>query len=299
MIGGLFPSGRLSDNVFVYNPLTNEWRQMKGRMMNPRIGFGTVVVGGRVFVVGGDVLGKVSSLVEEFDPIADEWYPRSPMPTARAYLGVAALGTRIYAVGGHDQEGNVLNTVQVYDITSDSWSSFPSMSVRRSRLQVVSTDDLIFALGGLDQTTQATSVVEIFDPQSSTWSFGPPLISSRFDFAASFFTLHSSLSTHQPRRRQPHHHQQQRPQNSSILVFGGRNDEPIREVEEFHFEKDRWISRPSLPSPRCSLLSASHSPPFFSPLSLSFGNPHGVFVLGGDDGRSSFLNNLDLFRPLL
>ena len=297
MIGGLFPSGRLSDSVFVYDPFTNEWRQREGRMRSPRAGFGTAVVGGRVFIVGGDVFGKVSSLVEEFDPIADEWYPRSPMPTPRAYLGVAALGTRIYAIGGHDQEGNVLNTVEVYDITSDSWSSFPSMSVRRSRLQVVSTDDLIFVLGGLDQTTQATSIVEIFDPKLSIWSFGPSLISSRFDFSASFFVYPSSHPSQQHRRRPVQ--QQQQPQNASIIVFGGRNDRPIKEVEEFCFEKYRWTSRPSLPSPRCSLMSASHSPPFLSPLSPSFGDLHGVFVLGGDDARSSFLNNLDLFHPLL
>ena len=56
--------------------------------------------------------------VERYDPVTNKWTFVSSMSCPRGGVGVAALGGRIYAVGGHDGS-NYLNSVECYDALKD------------------------------------------------------------------------------------------------------------------------------------------------------------------------------------
>ena len=58
--------------------------------------------------------------VECYDPKLNTWTMVSSMTCKRGGVGVAALGGKIYAVGGHDGS-SYLNTVEVYDPVSDRY----------------------------------------------------------------------------------------------------------------------------------------------------------------------------------
>ena len=73
------------------------WTQ-KADMPTARFNFGTCVVGGKVFAIGGeaDKFGDISiATVEVYDPKTDTWERKADMPTARAgvstFLGAIVL----------------------------------------------------------------------------------------------------------------------------------------------------------------------------------------------------------------
>ena len=60
------------------------------------------VIGCKLLVVGG-APGQFSGSnkkLEVYDPATDTWSTKDDMPTARRWLGAAAVGSRLYAVGG-------------------------------------------------------------------------------------------------------------------------------------------------------------------------------------------------------
>ena len=72
-------------------------------MPTPRFNFGTCVVDGKVFVIGGDVdkYGDISiPTVEMYDPATDTWERKADMPTARAGVSTVVVDGKIYAIGG-------------------------------------------------------------------------------------------------------------------------------------------------------------------------------------------------------
>src|SRR5438309_9880190 len=71
-------------------------------------------VGGKIYAIGGhDNNGVYLSVVEEYDPAANTWTTKAPMPTGRQFLAAAAVGGKIYAIGGVGNSGR-LETVQEY-----------------------------------------------------------------------------------------------------------------------------------------------------------------------------------------
>ena len=54
--------------------------------------------------------------LEKYDPTTDEWRTLAEMEEPRAYVGVAALGDYIYAVGGWNEDEGALNTVERYSV---------------------------------------------------------------------------------------------------------------------------------------------------------------------------------------
>jgi hypothetical protein len=84
------------------------------------------------------------------------------MPSARSYHGCAALGGKLYVVGGTGPVGTE-STVLVYDPATDAWSSAPDL-VASSRPGVVAAQGLLVAfpvLGG---------GVATFDPATNAWT---------------------------------------------------------------------------------------------------------------------------------
>ena len=93
-----------TDVVEEYDPATDRWRAL-ARMPTARSGHGWATYQGRIYVAGGEVrdyhMDAIMRDVEAFDPAANQWFRLPPMPTARHGVNVAAIGNRLYMVGGH------------------------------------------------------------------------------------------------------------------------------------------------------------------------------------------------------
>jgi N-acetylneuraminic acid mutarotase len=74
-------------------------------MPKSRSGIAAAVLGGEVFVFGGESVFGTFKRVDVFDPRKNKWASRTPMPTARHGLGSAVVGRKIFVISGGPTPG--------------------------------------------------------------------------------------------------------------------------------------------------------------------------------------------------
>lgn len=93
--------------VEVYDPATDLWGAAGLRMPTPRSGMGWATYKGKIYIVGGQMYDEhvfaVIRAVEAYDPATNTWTILPTMQTARHGVNVAAIGNRLYVIGGHIQ----------------------------------------------------------------------------------------------------------------------------------------------------------------------------------------------------
>jgi hypothetical protein len=137
-------------------------------------------LGRKVYVVGGLRLGVRPVLpvdtVEIFDLDTREVTRGKPLPTPRSGLGLAALGGKLYAIGGTQVQGpnrTQTNRVEVYDPVTDTWTDGPFMPTPRECEAVVVTG-FILVPGGF-ASRRSLDAVELFIPGEQAWKRLPAL----------------------------------------------------------------------------------------------------------------------------
>ena len=88
------------------------------------------------------------------------------MSTARSSFGLAAVGGKIYAIGGRGN--SVLESVEAYDPQLGAWALVASMSGKRHHHASVVLDGKIYAMGG-HHGAGTLDTVEVYDPQANSW----------------------------------------------------------------------------------------------------------------------------------
>ena len=76
-----------------------------------RSGIVGAVLGGQIFVFGGEYGRRTHANVESYDPAKNKWQGWAPMPTARHGLGAAVIGNSIYVISGGPQPGASFSSV--------------------------------------------------------------------------------------------------------------------------------------------------------------------------------------------
>jgi N-acetylneuraminic acid mutarotase len=160
---------------------------------------GVASLDGKVYVVGGtEQVGNGpaiwnSSLTMMYDPTTDTWHERAPLPRGLTHVGVAALGGRLYAIGGFTNivHMGAVDSAYVYDPDTNRWSDLPKLSSARGSVGVVAVDGKLHIFGG----RQSDKVIkisprgapamfagfgtvtthEVYDPKSRKWSRAAPI----------------------------------------------------------------------------------------------------------------------------
>lgn len=110
LIGGRVGSANVTTGsntnvVEVYDPAADSWGAAGLRMPLARSGHGWATYKGKIYVAGGEIydLHVFATLraVEGYDPATNTWTILPTMPTARHGVNVAAIGNRLYVIGGH------------------------------------------------------------------------------------------------------------------------------------------------------------------------------------------------------
>ncbi len=127
---------------------------------NPRHHMGSAVLNGRVYAVGGQ-LGYYGTAVPQasvhaYDPVADVWEARAPLPLARANLAVIAHEGRIIVLGGEfDPPNGNVDDVTAYDPTADTWTELTPLPAERKVGVAGSLDgDLYYTTGAAPPTAE-------------------------------------------------------------------------------------------------------------------------------------------------
>ncbi len=115
-------TGIFLDSNQVYDPQNNTWSL--GADLPSAVTYGAAaategfMAPSLLYVIGGYFLNSFTSNVQVYNPSNNSWNTTASMPTARAYLGVAAVNDVLYAIGGFNDQNGLntlgLNTVEEY-----------------------------------------------------------------------------------------------------------------------------------------------------------------------------------------
>jgi hypothetical protein len=106
------------------------------------------------------------------------WQTCVPMPTPGYAFGCAAVGSRVYAIGGLISEAESIvprMVVEAYDVTADSWIlDFAPPPGPRWFAGCAALDGKIYVIAGTDGNADLRRV-DRFDPSTNTWDTVAPL----------------------------------------------------------------------------------------------------------------------------
>jgi DNA-binding CsgD family transcriptional regulator len=137
--------------TYVYDPPSDRWSQVTP-MPTARAFSAASVLGEVIYVVGGRNDQGELNTVEAYDPTGEgaatgPWTARPPMDAARGGLGLASIGSRLYAVGGGWT--TPLAFSEQYDSRTGAWSRFETPVAGQWRnLGLVSLNQKLYAIGG-------------------------------------------------------------------------------------------------------------------------------------------------------
>ena len=119
---------------------------------------------GYLYAIGGHESSTLNkSLVrhddgERFDPKSNQWTLITSFSRPKENLGICAVNTNIYIVGGFDEK--ILNEMESYDIETNKWRKCPSLSSKRTGAHLIHVPNQIDR--NLSQENQHSSTVNRF-----------------------------------------------------------------------------------------------------------------------------------------
>jgi DNA-binding CsgD family transcriptional regulator len=145
-----------------YDPVLDAWSAVTP-MPEPRGFAAASALAGVIYVVGGYDGEQELATVQAYDPTgegspAGPWSSRAPLNQPRAGLGLAAVGSQLYAVGGGWITPLAFN--EQYDIGTGAWSRIETPEVGQWRnLGVAPVEQQVYAVGGWNGTYLAVNEV--------------------------------------------------------------------------------------------------------------------------------------------
>jgi N-acetylneuraminic acid mutarotase len=237
VLGGFNPDA--TDRVVVYDPSADEWRDVAAF---PEVfqHANAAAIDDRIYVAGyyvGASFSDVSGATYAFDPDANDWTPREPMPqgTERSSACVAALDGLMYVFGGAN--GGAVIDASVYDPEQDSWEVLAPLPEPREHCTAAGIDGRVFIAagrsGGLSSFVATTLV---YDPDVRTYDELEPISTPRGGVAGAAL-------------------------GSRFVVFGGEGNEGTSsgvfpDVEALDTTTGAWEVLPEMLLPRHGLGAA-------------------------------------------
>jgi hypothetical protein len=116
------------------------------------------------------------------------WRLRSPAHAAQYGPNLAALGDKLYLVGGLNDDYEGVPDLLEYDPATDAWTPRAPMHAGHYWLSVVSLDGRLYAIGTDFGETHST--LEIYDPATDTWTAGASMPDDRRYYGAAAANEH-------------------------------------------------------------------------------------------------------------
>ena len=193
-------------SAWEYTPATDSWRKL-APLPSPRGALACAALEGKVYCAGGARLPAWSqrngigpgSEIEQpndllvYDPSANAWTPKAPMPTPRNHFTLTAAGGKLYAIGGRIGHAFVSGwsvpaaANEEYDPATDRWRLRSPLPSRRSAHAAVEVNGKVHVLGGEEWQGFMSGVHrthEVYDPQTNRWAVSAPMRTPRHGFVA-------------------------------------------------------------------------------------------------------------------
>ena len=158
------------------------------------------------------------------------WRTLAPVPTERTEVAAAAVGDRIWVLGGYAPGGATLATAEVYDTVANTWSRGPDLPVAVNHAMAATLDGVLYVAGGNDGRRPSDQVARL---DGDRWRRLAPLPQGRQ--AGGLVALDGRL----------------------YLVGGVVEGGLASDTQVYDRTADRWAPAPGLPTPREHLGAAA------------------------------------------
>ncbi len=175
---GNFPEPPGTAVVWKYSPATDTWARGPD-LPEARAAGGAAIVGRTLYFFMGSAADRMSSKNDTWSLDLDDsnatWQTRANAPAELNHFGYAAVGGKIYAIGGQmgiEDDATNQSAVLVYDPQNDSWMTSTSMPTADSHFHAatdVYKNRYIIHAGGEPTRNRGSKDVMLFDTQTQTW----------------------------------------------------------------------------------------------------------------------------------
>ena len=175
--------------VMTYDPETQVFDTVS-QLLDEKAWFTSAVLGGKIYIIGGDDYTDVVSTVDIFNPMDNTWESGPSLQTGRAGASADTLEEKIYVTGGGAYtSADAFNSVEIYDPAQPSlgWvTSSKTMLTRRGFHSCKNVGGKLFAVGGAVHVVNESfsNWVEYFDPETGEWVDVEPMNFARRELGA-------------------------------------------------------------------------------------------------------------------
>lgn len=231
--------------------------------------FKAAVANHKIYLIG-------DSTNYEYDPSADTWTIKNPMPTPRTSFAVTSCQNKIYVIGGvigsNPNSGDIITCSinQVYDPLTDIWETKASMPTSRSYMEANTVNNKIYVIGGRTGAQYTTTALnEVYDPITDSWSTNAPIPYAVAQYASAVV-------------------------DNKIYVIGGQ-DEFLNDNMNVAFNQiydastDTWSQGAVIPASKTLNAAAGATTGTMA--------PKRIYVIGGDKGFVEPTNQTYFYNP--
>jgi hypothetical protein len=126
--GGRPPRGQ---DFAVYDTSSNQWTTLPN-LPTGRNHLAAAAIGGKIHVAGGRLgagfTSPMTNVLEVYDPVANGWSTRAPMPTVRGGINGIAVSDRFFVWGGEGPDG-MFEQHEMFVAGENRWYRLESMPV--------------------------------------------------------------------------------------------------------------------------------------------------------------------------
>jgi thermitase len=193
-----------------------------------------------------------------------QWNSRAVMPTPRSRVGVGAIGSTLYVVGGANAQRQAVANVEAYDSVRNAWQVRAGLPMAVAAAGVVGgPNGLLYVAGGTPDGARALNSLEVYHPSTNTWTTAAPMPTPRWGMVF------------------------QRSGDGRLYAIGGRNAAGVLStVEAYDPVSNAWSARAPMPTPRV-----------FAGAALGPTNGR-IYVAGGADAGYGSLVAFEVYDPV-
>lgn len=213
--------------IMVAMPQSTHW-VARSTVRTARTGSVAVTAEGRVYVIGGQTDTGLSDEVLLYTPRQNTWEDvNAPKPTPVFGAGGAAIGKRVYVLGGIAANGQPSRQFEMLDLAGSTWTALSDLPTAISGHAVSAAQNKLYVFGGR-VNGEISAAARVFDPGTETWADLPPMPTPRTQAAAAVI-------------------------NDSIYVVGGSDgQQELTTCEVFSIRNNRWQSCSPMTTARSS-----------------------------------------------
>ena len=183
---------------------------------------------GKVYLIGGIGATSVSSAMEEYDPVTNQWRFLASLPEPLHHHVAVSHGGFIYVFGGYRSLAfDSTNVAYRYDPITDRWTSLAPMPSPRGSPAGAVIGDRLYVVGGA--SPQTNSLIA-YIPAENRWITLSPMRVARDHLGAAAIA-------------------------GRLYAVGGRNGSglTLNVLEEYDPQLDRWVTRTPMPTGRSGI----------------------------------------------